>query len=162
MKRILLVTLITFLAVTNFYAKKPGRAKDFDMPMMSGFGLNWLEKIDELKLTDEQLEKIRKLKVDTEKEIISLGAELRKSEIDLREKLISDNIDENDVKNLIKKINEYRGKIFEKLTLARIESWKLLTPDQKKIAKSYLLRSRKEFKQLPPGHPEPHPGHPQD
>ncbi len=112
-------------------------------------GTGWLQNqrmLDKLNLTDKQMDKIYKIKTATEKALIDLGATLRKAEIDLKDASFAEKIDESKIKNLIKKINKMRGKIFEKVALAKLESWKVLTSEQRKTVKKYMLYKRRNFR----------------
>jgi len=95
--------------------------------------------LQKLELSDSQIKKIYKLRCETEKKLIDIGAELRKLEIELRDLIFEDNLNETKIKKLIKEINKLRGKIFEKIELAKLEVWKLLTDEQRKKLKEMLL-----------------------
>ncbi len=95
--------------------------------------------LQKLELSNSQIKKIYKLRCETEKKLIDIGAELRKLEIELRDLIFEDNLNETKIKKLIKEINKLRGKIFEKIELAKLEVWKLLTDEQRKKLKKMLL-----------------------
>ncbi len=146
MKKLFYVTLI-LLITPLFLSAKPNRMRPQNNMMgpMHERGFGWLNEkriMDELNLSDKQMEEIYKIRTNVEKEMVDIGAELKKAEIDLKEASFADELDEAKIKSLIKKVNELRGKIFEKIALAKLEGWKVLTPEQRKTVKQYVIYGR--------------------
>jgi len=145
-RKLTIFLLISMLMISSLDAKKWRNPKIGPEGGFPGAGIGWMGRIEELNLSDEQIEKIDKIRTDMEKDIIMIGAELKKEEIELREELRKDEINEKVVKDKVKKINELRGKIFERMTMARIEGWKILTAEQKKTARKFIdMGPRKKF-----------------
>ena len=88
--------------------------------------------IERLKLSDEQITKIKKLENNYRKNIIRLNARIKIANLDLRNLLGKDDIDMNDVKNIVSEIESKKTE----LLLFRIKSLKkfkgILTEEQRK------------------------------
>lgn len=86
---------------------------------------------EELKLTDEQKSNVEKLRLKYRRERIPIQANLKLAQLDLQEAIKA--LDQKKVDEAVKKINDYRGQLFQKRINEKVEFLKLLTPEQKKM-----------------------------
>lgn len=86
---------------------------------------------EQLKLTDEQKSSVEKLRLKYRRECIPIEANLKLARLDLKEAL--QNLDQKKIDEAVKKINDYRGQLFQKRINEKVEFLKLLTPEQKKM-----------------------------
>jgi Spy/CpxP family protein refolding chaperone len=115
--------------VERGYAPHSGRAR-------SGGALLW----HDLKLTPDQVEKIKALRESFIKEKIPLQNELMRERLELRTLWMQTNPDEQKILAKQKEINTLRAQIEEKATKNRLEMRKILTPEQQ--AKWIYMMSR--------------------
>ncbi|MBN1898125.1 MAG: Spy/CpxP family protein refolding chaperone [Spirochaetes bacterium] len=162
MKKIIIPLLVALLLCSGLYARDK-KSKVMKGPMMEEGPMmpegpmqekdmeshgwwRFRHIVDRLELTDEQVEKLHKIKTETRKMLVDLGAELKKKQIDLQELTFADKVDKGKVKSIVKKINEIKSDIFEKLVDTKIRIWEILTPEQKKDVKKSLMRGPHRFK----------------
>jgi len=86
---------------------------------------------EQLKLTDEQKANLEKIRLKYKRERIPIEANLKLARLDLKEAL--QNLDQKKIDEAVKKINDYRGQLFQKGINEKVEFLKLLTPEQKKM-----------------------------
>jgi Spy/CpxP family protein refolding chaperone len=86
---------------------------------------------EQLKLTDEQKANLEKIRLKYKRERIPVEANLKLARLDLKEAL--QNLDQKKIDEAVKKINDYRGQLFQKGINEKVEFLKLLTPEQKKM-----------------------------
>ncbi len=146
MKKItLFILLIFFLGGTLNVYSRPGRGRWVKHPKhnrgdWSLYGANWDNILDRLNLSDKQLEKIEKIRLNTRKKMIKLGAQVSELNIEMKEEFLKEKIDENKIKDLINKINKSRSEIFKLQVMSRIEILKVLTPEQRKEIRLSFLK----------------------
>lgn len=90
---------------------------------------------DKLKLTDQQVSKIKDLRTEQMKKMIDLKADLKKSMIDLKEIRMKDNFTRQDIIAGVEKMNKIKNDMALAVANHRMDVWEILTPEQKKIAK---------------------------
>lgn len=102
-------------------------------------------------LTSEQVEKLGKLQIALVKEIAPLEAELRVKELELAGLWRAEKFDPKAIIAKVKEIAEIRTKLELARVTNRIESFKLLTPEQQKRARE-MFRRGEEWWEKGPGH----------
>ncbi|MDR3610835.1 MAG: Spy/CpxP family protein refolding chaperone [Ignavibacteriaceae bacterium] len=90
---------------------------------------------DKLKLTDQQLSKIKALRSEHMKKMVDLNGNLKKSMIDLKEIRSKDNFTRQDIIAEVEKVNKAKNDIALATANHRMDVWEILTPEQQKIAK---------------------------
>ncbi|MBU1075997.1 MAG: Spy/CpxP family protein refolding chaperone [Spirochaetes bacterium] len=141
--------LVIFLAV-NLSAKMdkdhgPGMGPGHEPGMMPD-SMGWWHNeniITELALTDEQIEKIEKIKTDTQKEMIKTGAVVAEKMLDLKEEMRKEKLNESAINKLINEIADKRNQMFKIRMKSKLEGLKLLTPEQRKKLHKMLFRNPK-------------------
>lgn len=88
---------------------------------------------DKLNLTAEQETKIQKLRIEHQKKMIELKADLEKAKVDARETRTNDNISRSDVVNNIERINKIKNEIALSAANHRMDVYEILTPEQREI-----------------------------
>ena len=87
---------------------------------------------EELKLTDKQVERLRKLKSQVEMEMIRTRADLEIAEVELHDLLRQDKVDIKGVDAKIEKMGELRTGMHKAHIHARLDAQKILTAEQLK------------------------------
>jgi Spy/CpxP family protein refolding chaperone len=91
--------------------------------------------MEDLNLTDEQQQQVRKIRSDAMRDQISLRAKIQTLQIDLRDLFVENKPDKSKIDAKVSEI----GRLQNEMKLNRIASWfsinKLLTPEQQKIWK---------------------------
>jgi len=100
--------------------------------------------VERLGLSDQQMEQVRKLRVEHEKEMTDLHAKIRIARLDLKELLIADKPDRGAIEKKISAISdlEKSGKLKMLDHMFAVRS--LLTPEQQKIWKNHMGRFGEE------------------
>jgi len=106
---------------------KAGEKADLQRPMM-----------DRLELTEQQLEKIGALKVETQKKVIPLRSEIQLAQLELRTALDKDPVDTKAVHSKIEAIGLLKTKMRILQVDMRIQARNLLTPEQRSKAKGWI------------------------
>lgn len=91
---------------------------------------------ERLKLSDEQKEQRRKIKIDYQKKRIPLQASLKLARIDLKE-LMRDDAPQTKIYKSVDKVHGINGKLFKLRIQQRMEMRKVLTTEQKKLMKEH-------------------------
>lgn len=91
---------------------------------------------ERLKLSDEQKEQQRKIKIDYQKKRIPLQASLKLARIDLKE-LMRDDAPQTKIYKSVDKVHGISGKLFKLRIRQRMEMRKVLTTEQKKLMKEH-------------------------
>lgn len=86
---------------------------------------------EQLKLTDEQKANLEKMRLKYRRERIPLQANLKLAQLDLQEGIKA--LDQKKIDEAVKKINDFKGQLFQKRINEKVEFLKLLTPEQKKM-----------------------------
>ena len=92
-----------------------------------------------LDLDDQQMEKIKALRLETQKRVVPLKAEAQIAELELRELLDDDPVSTAAVHKKVETIGKLRTQIRILMVDLRIEVRKLLTPEQRRKVKGWLL-----------------------
>lgn len=111
---------------------------DLEITMGMGPGFGWNEEAggpigmpDELKLTKEQTDKIKKIRIASRKQNIPIKSDIQLKEIELKEMMDADSPDRNAVAAKIKEIDALRTQIKINRLHARIDCRSVLTKEQK-------------------------------
>ena len=136
--KLLTVAVLTILLAAGSLLAQPGPGKGGPghggcmggPPGSSEMG-QWMKHCDEMKLTDEQRGKIQKLKLEHQKEMMTVGTDIAALRNQMKLILIADKFD---VKGA-KKIAAELGKIHEKMAAGKAEHMRavrdILTDEQK-------------------------------
>ena len=157
MKKVKILTLLTIIIslilLTNAFAQegpprggmgRPAKGK-IGMPHKGGGRHEWSwwhndKIIEELDLSDKQLEKLEKIKNNTKKKMIKLGADMETRNIDLMEAFGDSDFSESKIKKLINEIADLKAEMYKVGVLARLDGAKVLTKDQRKKLKSLKMK----------------------
>jgi Spy/CpxP family protein refolding chaperone len=138
---IAVLILVSFIAITAQPAPRGERGMCGSKEM--NFKHMMMEKLN---LTDEQKDNIQNIHLNLEKEIVDLKANIQKNRIELKQLMIGDKLNKNDITALIVENNEIQGKI-KKL---KIDNWfkiySQLDDSQKSIFKKSFGRMMNEMK----------------
>ncbi len=88
---------------------------------------------DKLNLTDEQKSKIEDLRIEHQKAMIDLRADMQKKRLAVKEMMLKGNYSRSDYLNLINDLNSAKNKIAASRANHRMDVYELLTDQQKKI-----------------------------
>lgn len=119
---ILIVALLLLVSVVAFAQNRSNLGMDRPFPSMRQFDIP--------DLTTEQLSQIEDLRMEHQKEIIPLRADLKVEEIKLEE-MVKENSSANKIEKQIDKIGELRNELMKKQVQHRIAIRNLLTEEQK-------------------------------
>jgi Spy/CpxP family protein refolding chaperone len=89
-----------------------------------------LAMLDELGLTDEQIENIRDVQYNFRKAEIGLRADLQSSRLELRHLMIQEKSDQKEIMNVVDKIADTQKKLLKNDVDRKIEMTGILTPQQ--------------------------------
>lgn len=89
--------------------------------------------MDDLKLTDQQKSDIEKLKIDQQKEMVMIKAELQRENLELLKLYKDDNPAKEKIKAQLDKINKIELKVDQLHVDHQFAVMDKLTPDQKKV-----------------------------
>lgn len=95
--------------------------------------------MDEVKLTEQQLEKIAALRVETQKKVIPLRSEIQLAQLELRTALDKDPVDTKAVHDQIEAIGRLKTQMRILQVDMRIQARNLLTPEQRSKAKGWMF-----------------------
>jgi periplasmic protein CpxP/Spy len=104
-----------------------------------------------LGLTDQQVDRLRNIVVETEKTSVKNRAEIEVRGIELRELLRADNSDRDAVMKKVQEISGLRGEMMQRHVAALLDAKAVLTPEQQKKVRTFV-ESRMETRGL--GGPE--------
>ena len=105
-----------------------------------------IENADDLGISDEQLQKIRALKMDVKKTLIKNGADLELLVLDIEAELIKDEINVESISALIDKKYGIKSQEAKSLVSAYAELKKIITKDQMKKLRELLDKQKMEDK----------------
>lgn len=143
LKKGMVVFLIVLFAVPVVsMAKGQGRfghERGFDGPMglMTPPGL-WRspQVIEELGLTDAQIEKIKEIEFDIKEQRLELGTQIRKEHLEMEKLMSADDLNESAIVKQAKKISDLKGKALVQMIENQLKVRSLLNDDQQKKLKS--------------------------
>ncbi|GEM_PF-1869496 len=101
---------------------------EMKMPCMGGDGI--MPFADDLNLTDDQLAKIRDIRVEKRKKSVDLNADLEKAKIEMRELWDNGIPNQKAVDKKIDQISSIKAKIRKIAVASRIDELKVLTSEQ--------------------------------
>lgn len=126
---LLLATLIAFTSLSyGQQMKRSGRGEQAPQKM-----------IQELKLTDEQADKMKDLRMDHESDMIDLQASLKKQKLEMRKLMSADQPNKKKIYAQIEKINDVDVKIQKEKVDHRLAVRSILTEEQLKIYKKGMM-----------------------
>jgi len=141
----LIFSVLTVEAYAGEYKKMKGHRWNLE-EKFSKKALFFLKNQEELGLSDEQIEKIKNLKIKIKKDIIGKDAELEIVSLDLQSGLWKEKIDTIVLNELIdKKYDLKKGKA-KFLVEAYAALKDILTEEQKENMKSVWMKCKKEMK----------------
>ena len=140
MKRIaLLIVVLSCFLVTTTYAESDKKSSHhkFGLDTMLFHKIHAaLKNQEDLGITDEQIEKIKTLKIELKKDLIKRNAEIDLVKVDIKSELWKDPIDKERVYKLIDQKYKQKKEKAKALIDACDMFRKILTDDQKKKLKS--------------------------
>jgi Spy/CpxP family protein refolding chaperone len=125
-----LLAVVVLLAITlsvGYGAKHEGRGmmccphKAWEM----GHGLMMMD------LSEDQMEKVEKIKMDTEKNVISIKADIDIKQLDLEKEMMAENPDRDKIMKIVKDIHALELKIKQTRIDQHLQIQGLLTPEQR-------------------------------
>ena len=122
---ILALAIIGICAGNGFSQEKPMQGKGFFRGQL----------LDKLQLTAEQKSKIEDSRLNHQKQMIDLKANLAKKKLALKELRVKGNLDRNSVISVVKDINQAKDEIALARANNMMDLYDILTPDQQKILK---------------------------
>jgi len=93
-----------------------------------------------LNLTDQQVDRLRQLLVDTEKAGVRTRADIEVRHIELRELLRADKPDHDAVIKKVQELSELRGQMMKQRIEALLDAKSVLTPEQQKKIREFMSR----------------------
>jgi Spy/CpxP family protein refolding chaperone len=128
---IALATLLVIGAISIAFSQIRGRrGRDIDTEL--GRRQRMIEQIpEELKLTEEQREKLQSLQTDFAKEMLPLRNDRQIKALELRQLWTADELDEEAILAKAGEISDLRNQMQEKMVLHRLEVGKILTKEQR-------------------------------
>lgn len=138
---IVLIIAIVGLYSGTAYSQKKSSAKPFKKEFFRQQMLN------KLNLTDEQKTKIEDARLNHQKQMIDLKANLEKKMLALKELRVKGNLNRNDVIAAVKDINLAKNDIAIARANNMMDIYDILTPEQRKIWKDNM-----DFFKGPRGH----------
>ncbi len=142
---IVLMLLVCFALSTTYVYAEHGMKKDHKGDLSSKFYLKAMMVIknqEELGLSDEQVKKIKDLKITTKKEVIRKKAEIDILAIDIKAAMWEDSVDVNAVNALIDKKYELKKEKTKALIAAYVALKNVFTEEQKKKLKGLCTRDK--------------------
>lgn len=94
----------------------------------------------ELQLTDDQVEKIRGIFLESRKASVRIWADLRVAGIELRQLLTQAEVDKGKVEEKVGQIGQVRQRLLSHRTDTFFKIREVLTPEQRKKAAPFLMR----------------------
>lgn len=96
----------------------------------------------ELGLSDDQVQRLHQVIVDTEKASVKTGADLAVRGIELRELLRADNPDRDAATRKVQEISNLRGELMKQRVEASLAARKVLSPEQQKKLRTFIEMRR--------------------
>lgn len=129
MKRMIIFLMVALLAAATAFAGNPDTKR----------GKRGMRGLD---LTEEQRSQIADLKLNLQKEMTTVRAEVAQIRAELKLAMIADRFDEGKVKNLHGKLSDLRSEMSLKKLMNKRAVRDLLTPDQRKKFDMRILSER--------------------
>ncbi|MBD3169959.1 MAG: periplasmic heavy metal sensor [candidate division Zixibacteria bacterium] len=135
----LVILLIAAASFANFgQHKKPGRG--------FGPGPNLYMIAEELELSDQQIDKIKEIRLNTEKKLIDVDADIARVRLEMRELWMNDVPSENAVNKLIDRASDLKAGKHKIMASARIQEMNTLTEQQRDQLEKLRHKRRGEFR----------------
>ena len=134
-----IILVLVIAAAVNFYPQKS------DQPRGERFRGRMMEKLN---LTDEQKDKIQQLRIEHQKAMIDLRADMQKKKLALKELTAKGNYSRNDYLNLVNDINSARNKIEAARANHRMDVYSTLDDQQKKTFDKMPMMGGKGFERM--------------
>lgn len=147
----LLIAVFAFSGAAIVYAEKDDMGKMDKMGMMDKMNMDnkilkkayfFLKNSEELGISDEQMVKIKVLKVGIEKELIQQNVDIEILDIDIQTAISMDNIDADAVNKLIGKKYDLKKAKAQYLVTKYVELKNILTAEQKTKLKDLLKQCK--------------------
>lgn len=90
-----------------------------------------------LNLTDEQQDKIEQLRINHQKKMVDLRADLEKSQLELKDLMIKGNYSRTDYLKIVQNIQKKREVMSTERANHQMDIYEILTPEQKEIWNNY-------------------------
>lgn len=90
-----------------------------------------------LNLTDEQQDKIEQLRINHQKKMVDLRADLEKSQLELKDLMIKGNYSRTDYLKTVQNIQKKREVMSTERANHQMDIYEILTPEQKEIWNNY-------------------------
>jgi Spy/CpxP family protein refolding chaperone len=91
-----------------------------------------------LNLTDQQVDRLRQIVVETEKASVKMRADMTVRRIELRELLRPDKADHDAVMNKVRELSDLEGQMMKQHVEALLAAKAVLTPEQQKKIRSFI------------------------
>lgn len=134
-----IILALVIAAAVNFYPQKS------DQPRGERFRGRMMEKLN---LTDEQKDKVEQLRIEHQKAMIDLRADMQKKNLALKELTSKGNYSRADYLNLVNDISSARNKIEAARANHRMDIYSLLDDQQKKIFDKMPMMGGKGFERM--------------
>jgi len=129
LQKIILAVALVFASTVGTFAQPVGPG-----PKGQAMGMQGMF-IQKLNLTQDQLDKIAKLRTEMQKKMVDLRAQLQKNRLAIKEEMLKDKIDEAKIKSIVKENSDIQAKMKMLRVENRFKIYNLLDDSQKKIAK---------------------------
>jgi len=106
----------------------------------------YLKNAEKLSLTEEQMAKIKEIKLNLQKEMLRNNAEIKAAKLDLANELHKEKLDSIKIPSLIDKEYELKKKLGKEAVKALIQIKSLLTPEQMEKAKELWKKKKRKMK----------------
>ena len=153
MKKFTVISLVAFLVIavptlaytdTHCDCKKMKHKAKMEEKVLKKIHMIMKNK-DELKLSENQITEIKKLKVDARKDFIRKKAEIEVTIVDIRSKLWDETIDVPGINKLVDQKYDLKKEKTKSLIAAYAELKKILSKEQKETLKE-LMRHKERMK----------------
>jgi len=150
-RRLVIAVLFVCVALlaTHVYAEGHGKMKDGHWDLEGKFckkAMLIVKNQEELGLSDEEVKKIKDLKITTKKDLIMKKAEIEVLGLDIKAALWEDTIDLGSVNTLIDKKYELKKQKTKSIVAAYVALKGMLTKEQQGKLKSLICGSGKKSK----------------
>jgi Spy/CpxP family protein refolding chaperone len=132
------------LTITLFWGLAQAGPRHFGGPGGERWGVMSPECAKEIGLQEAQIDKIRSIRLSSQKEIIKLRAEVRIAQLELKELMSSDDPDKSKINKKIDETSALRAKIRKIEAGSRIDAQSVLTSEQKQLLKEWRMKRGKE------------------
>lgn len=132
------------LTITLFWGLAHAGPRHFGGPGGEHWGVMSPECAKEIGLEEAQVDRIKSIRLSSQKEIIELRAEVRIAQLELNEMMSSDNPDKSRVNKKIDETSALRAKIRKIEAGTRIDVQSVLTNEQRQLLKEWRMKRGKE------------------